>query len=548
MKQSNKFKKRVFYQIYPASFKDSNNDGWGDLNGIRSELPYLKSLGIGIIWLSPIYASPMEDMGYDISDYKAINPLFGTMDDFDNLIKEANKLDIKIVMDLVINHTSTEHKWFKEAIKSKDNPYRDYYIIREGKGKHKNKYPNNWQSAFTGTAWEKIEGSNDFYLHLYAKNQADLNYKNPKVVKEVESILKFWLDKGVYGFRCDVINQIYKTSLKNDYTKFLKFRGSKYYLNQDGMFKVLNKIRTDVLDNYDTFLVGETSEFTVKEANRFLNERCLDMFFEFDHVYADKSKFIPLLKRKFSVKRLIKPIFKWQNKISWIALYLENHDQLRSISRYGSERRYPFESGSLLATLLLTLKGSPFIYEGEEIGMLNYKNCKISECKDVASLMATKQVQKLLHINEKLAWKMVNETINRDHARSPMQWKDDINAGFNNGAETWISVNPNYPIINVEKEDKDPHSLLNFYRKLIHFRNEDDVLRFGDIHQEIISKELTTYYRTYKNKTYLIVLNFGDKKKKYSNILNLKCLISNYSDTINFDAIPPYFAGIYEVI
>ena len=546
--QSNEFKKRVVYQIYPSSFYDSNNDGWGDLKGITAKLDYLKDLGIGIIWLSPVFVSPMDDMGYDIADYKNINPKFGTMEDFDELLSEANKRDIKIVMDLVINHTSTEHEWFKKAIEPEKNKYRDYYFIKEGRGKKHKKMPNNWQSCFTGPAWEKVDSlPGYYYMHLFCDTQADLNYHNEEVIKEVEDILRFWLDKGVYGFRCDVINKIWKSSLKDDHTRALYFKGLKYYSNQDNMFKILTRFRTEVLDNYDTFLVGETGELNKEVGNRFLNKRCLDMFFEFDHTNADKA-FLPIFKGKFKTKKLVKPIFKWQKIVPWIALYLENHDQLRSVNRYGNADKYYKESAKMLALFLLTLKGTPFIYQGEEIGMLNYEQVKYEDCKDVAALYTTETVQKLLKFSRDKAFKMVNETINRDHARVPFAWSNSINGGFNEGHETWLKVNDLYKKINVEDEEKDPNSILNFYKKLIKFRNNNDVLRFGDFKDEYVKKNIVSYYRNYEGKNYLIVLNFSDKKAKYCNLLNVKTLISNYENEVDFNNLPPYFAGIFEVI
>ena len=546
--QSNEFKKRVVYQIYPSSFYDSNNDGWGDLKGITAKLDYLKDLGIGIIWLSPVFVSPMDDMGYDIADYKNINPRFGTMEDFDELLEEANKRDIKIVMDLVINHTSTEHEWFKKAIEPEENKYRDYYFIKEGKGKKHNKMPNNWQSCFTGPAWKKIDSlPGYYYMHLFCDTQADLNYYNEEVIKEVEDILRFWLDKGVYGFRCDVINKIRKSSLKDDHTRPLYFKGLKYYSNQDNMFKILTRFRTEVLDDYDTFLVGETGELNKEVGNRFLNERCLDMFFEFDHTNADKT-FLPVFKGKFKTKKLVKPIFKWQKIVPWIALYLENHDQLRSVNRYGNVDKYYKESAKLLALFLLTLKGTPFIYQGEEIGMLNYEHVKYDDCKDVAAIYTTETVQKLLRFNRDRAFKIVNETINRDHARVPFAWSNSVNGGFNAGHETWLKVNDLYKKINVKDEENDSNSILNFYKKMIRFRNNDDVLKFGDFKDEYVKKNIVSYYRNYEGKIYLIVLNFSDKKAKYCSLLNVKTLISNYENEIDFNDLPPYFAGIFEVI
>lgn len=542
----NEFKKRVAYQIYPSSFCDSNNDGWGDLQGIISKLDYLKDLGIGMIWLSPIYLSPMDDMGYDIADYKKINPLFGTMEDFDELVEEAKKRDILIVMDLVINHTSTSHRWFKEAIKDPNSKYRNYYIIKKGT---ETTPPNNRDSCFSGKAWEKLPNSKDeYYLRLYCKTQADLNYYNEDVIKEVEDILKFWLDKGVYGFRCDVINNIYKSSFKDDSIFKLYLKGAKYYANQDGMYKVLKRFRTEVLDKYDTFLVGETGYIDKDIGNKLLNERCLDMFFEFDHIYADKSRTIPVIKRKFSAKRLMDALFYWQDNVPYIANYLENHDQLRSISRYGDENKYYLESGKLLALLLLSLKGTPFIYEGEEIGMLNYKNFTLEETNDIAARTTVETVKSILHCSKKRAWKMVNETINRDHARSPMQWSALKNGGFNSGHKTWLKVNENYGEINVLKSLNDKNSILNFYKKMIAFRNDNDVLKYGEFEKGKTSNKINYFFRKYQDKEYLILLNFSKKEEQFEFDFDLKLLISNYQIFTENAAIPPYFAGIFEVI
>lgn len=540
------FKRKVIYQIYPASFKDSNNDGWGDINGIIQKLDYLKDLGIGIIWLSPIYPSPMVDMGYDISNYKDINPLFGTMEDFDNLILEAKKRNIKIVMDLVINHTSTSHDWFKKAIEPTKNKYRDYYIIQ--KGKSETEPPNNWESCFTGSAWEKIDSlPGYYYLHLFDKTQADLNYHNEDVIKEVEDILSFWLDKGVYGFRCDVINKIYKSSYEDDLTSTKAIKGEKYYLNSDGNIEILKRFRKDVLNNYDTFLVGETFGIDKQSSDRFLNEGCLDMFFEFEHVFADRNQKSPLYTKKFSAKQLVQPIFKWQKQANWIANYLENHDQPRSVSRYGDENKYYKQSSKLLALFLLTLKGTPFIYQGQEIGIKNIKNNTIEKCKDVSAIYNAKALAKSKNISIEEAFKIIDKTENRDHARNIMQWDNSVNAGFNIGHPSWINLEYDASI-NVENELNDEDSILNFYKKLIKFRNEDEVLISGDFIEEKVSDSLVTYYRIFKDKKYLIILNFSKRSTKYLTDKKLKLLISNYPiSEFDLTSIKPYFAGIFSV-
>lgn len=520
------FKDRIIYQIYPLSFKDSNNDGYGDLKGIISKLDYLKDLGIGIIWLSPIYASPFKDNGYDISNYYEINPVFGTMDDFDNLLKEAEKRDIKIVMDLVINHTSDQHEWFQEALKDPSSKYRNYYYFRKGKGK---KLPNNWNSAFSGSCWEKVEGEdNMYYLHLYTKEQPDLNYHNEEVIQEVENILKFYLNKGVYGFRCDVINQIFKTSLKNGKFRFF-CRGKEHYENQEGNFEVLKRLREDVLNNYDCFLVGETSAITPKMGNEFLKTGCLDMFFEFDHAFCNCNKFIPIFKKKhYQNQSLINPIFKWMEEVPWIGQYLENHDQLRSLSRFGDAKHYNKLSAKALCMFLLTLKGTPFIYQGEEIGMVNDDSFTYNDLNDAMSKEVINTAQKILHINQEKAFKMVHNTVNRDNARSPFQWDKSNNAGFNEGTKTWLKVNPSYKNkINVLEETNDQDSILNFYKDMISFRNKSDVLKDGTFKRLKSKKNVAKFIRETNEGSLLIEINLSSKiiKRKKE---NYEIVFSNY--------------------
>ncbi len=537
------YKDRIIYQIYPLSFKDSNNDGIGDINGIISELPYLKSLGIGIIWLSPIYDSPMHDNGYDIRDYYKINPMFGTMDDFDNLLKKANELDIKIVMDLVINHTSNEHKWFKEALSNPNSKYRNYYIFEKGKN---GKVPNNWQSAFSGTCWEKVPNEDDmYYMHLYTKEQPDLNYKNEEVIKEVENILEFYLKKGVYGFRCDVINQIYKTSLKNG--KFRLFgRGKEYYESQPMNHVILKRIQDEVIKKYGAFLVGETSNVTPEIGNIFLKNGELDMFFEFEHSFCDENKFLPILKKKFKPKNLIKPIFKWQESVPWLGVYLENHDQRRSVSRYGSDKYYK-ESAKALSVFLLSLKGTIFIYEGEEIGMTDYKNYSYEDLNDCASISTINTAMRLLHLSRDKVFKMINETINRDHARSPMQWDNTSNAGFNNGTKTWLKVNENYKDgINVKDELNDPNSILHFYKKMISFRNSSEALKFGEFNRVKSNKNVAKFIRKYNDSTLLIIVNLSSKNIKDKDVVDKNILINTESNILNGE-LKPYQAIIREI-
>ncbi len=540
------YKERIIYQIYPLSFKDANNDGYGDLKGIIEKLDYLKDLGIGMIWLSPIYASPLKDNGYDISDYYKINPLFGTMQDFDDLIAEAKKRDIKIVMDLVINHTSDQHPRFQEALKNKDSKYRDYYYFRKGNGK---KPPNNRNSAFSGSCWEKVPNEdNMYYLHLFTKEQPDLNYQNEEVIKEVENILRFYLDKGVSGFRCDVINQIYKTNLENG--KFSLFsRGREHYENQEGNFKILERFRKEVLDKYDeAFLVGETSALTPKIGQEYIDRRALDMFFEFDHAFCKSFKLIPIFKKPFyKPKDLFKPIFKWQKEVSWIGAYLENHDQLRSVSRFGDEKEFYKESAKALSIFLLSLKGTIFIYEGEEIGTLNYKNLTYEETNDCMAKNAVDSTRKILHVSKNRAFKWVNKTVNRDHARAPFQWDDSVNGGFNEGHTPWLKINEYYKEINVKKEKNEDNSILNFYKKMIRLRNESETLKFGDFEEIKSNNYVAKFLRKTNNEIFLIVVNLSKKTFKDKKLDESKEIILSNYEKHNKNVLKPYEAIIYKI-
>ena len=539
------YEERVIYQIYPASFYDSNNDGWGDLKGIIEKLDYLKELGIGIIWLSPIYASPLIDMGYDISDYKSINPKFGTMEDFDILMHEAKIRDIKIVMDLVINHTSIEHSWFKEAINNPTTKYRDYYYFSRGRGRKSNKAPNNWQSVFIGSAWKPLEtDKSSYYLHLYCDEQADLNYHNEDVIKEVESIMRFWLDKGVYGFRCDTISNAWKTSLKNGKPSLTQ-TGKEYYENQDGNHALLQRFRKDVLDKYDAFMVGEIQGCTVDIANTYIKNNELNMCITFEHQSCDKLRAIPLFKKIYRPKDLIKIMFNYQANCLSNCIYLENHDQLRSVSRF-VKVRYHDEGAKAYALFLLTLKGTPFIYQGEEIGMTNMteKEHSIDENHDVVVHNLYKMLKKY-HFSNKLAFKLT-ELQNRDNERTPMQWNDRINAGFNKGRGPWLKVNSNYldDKINVEDESKDKKSILNFYKELIKYRNSSDVLKYGIITRLKSNGNVAKYVRELNDKKLLVVVNLSSHKVIDQEKIDRKIIISNYDqDFVN--VIPPYFCAIY---
>ncbi|MFA5687486.1 MAG: alpha-glucosidase [Bacilli bacterium] len=517
------FHENVVYQIYPRSYKDANGDGVGDIKGIISKLDYLKLLGIGIIWLSPVYESPHDDMGYDVSNYYKIHKEYGTLEEMELLISEAKKRDIRIIMDLVVNHTSDEHEWF---IKSKDvnSKYHDYYIWRKGR-KNNTRPPNNWQSNFSGSAWKYDKDVDKWYLHLFSEKQVDLNFHNKEVIEEVKKIIKFWMDKGIYGFRCDVINQIYKTSLDNGRQRIF-LTGREHYLNQEGNHLILKELQRDVFSKYDSMTVGETFRVDFKNANKFLDDE-LDMVFQFDHVNVDRFS-VPLFKKKYRPRKLKKILFNWQQNVSWNTNYLENHDQLRSIPRFGDEKNYYLESAKMLAMLTLLLKGTPFIYQGQEIGMLNIGTDNLEDIKDVAAVTVYNLLRKLL-IPHRLALKLVN-TINRDNARTPMQWDKTNHAGFTTG-DPWLKVNPNYQDINVENNLKDPNSLFYFYQKLIKLRKEIKALSYGNFNALSTSGNLIAFTRTFGEDEYTVILNLTNKKRKNPLFLRGEVILSNYDET-----------------
>lgn len=515
---------RVFYQIYPRSFNDSNGDGIGDIQGIIEKLPYLKKLGIGAIWLSPLYASPNYDNGYDISDYKAINPEYGTMADMKELLKVADELDIKIVMDLVINHTSFKHQWFIES-KDPKSPYHNYYFWRKGKTTKRGKRlpPNNWQSMFTGSAWTYEQSNDMFYLHLFTKEQPDLNFDHPKVIEEVKSILRFWLELGVAGFRCDVINCISKSSLKDGRPKVYK-TGQEHYLNTPGCHLILKDLHNDVYSHYDAYTVGETMDITIHDAKTFLDKE-LTQVFAFDQVAVDHRS-LPLFKKKYHPKNMIKALRKWQDTIDWNTLFYENHDVPRSISRFGSTK-HRFESATALAASILFLKGTPYIYQGQEIGMTNVHFKSVDDLNDVSSKNVYKLLRKLL-FPKKLAWRLVNN-FTRDHARTPMQWDDSNNAGFTSGTP-WLMVNPNYKAINVEAQLNDNNSILKHYEKMIALRQSSKALTKGSLTFLKSHKDILAFTRKLGESTYLVVINLGAKKRKHHLNIDGELRYGNYAE------------------
>jgi len=502
------WKERVVYQIYPRSFQDSNGDGIGDIPGIISRLDEVKALGAGIIWLSPVYRSPDADNGYDISDYRDIDPRYGTMADMERLFAEAKKRDIRIIMDLVINHTSDEHEWFRQS-RDPNSPYRDYYIWRPAKPG--GGPPNNWTGFFMGSAWTLDEKSGEYYLHLFDQKQPDLNYHNPKVIEEVKGVMRFWLDKGASGFRCDVINVIYKTSLA-DGKRRVAVRGLEHYKSQEGNHRILQELRRDVLDRYDCFTVGETVMVDVPEA-RLLCEperRELDMVFYFDHLETDRrvSRYVT---GRFKAEKLLRVFAKWQKGLSWNAIYLENHDQPRIVSHYGDDGRYWALSAKLLATMEFTLRGTPFVYQGQEIGMTNFDFTSLAQLNDVESRNIDALMKKL-HIPAKLRWKWVSEA-SRDNARTPVQWSAQKQAGFTAGTP-WLPVNGNYKRINYAAQEEDGHSILHYYRRMIALRAGSETLRYGAFVPLPSNRRVMAYARTLGTEKYVVLLNFSDRPAK----------------------------------
>ena len=503
MEKNRWYKDMVFYQIWPRSFCDGNGDGIGDLQGVLSRLDYLKHLGVDGIWFSPLYASPNADMGYDISDYYSIHPEYGDLELFKQVLDGAHARGMKVIMDLVVNHTSDEHPWFI-ASKDKNSPYRDYYFWREGK-----KRPNNWSSLFEGKAWEWDDEAQAWYLHIFAKKQPDLNMDNPKVRQEVKNIMRFWLEKGVDGFREDVITFISKRQGLPNGLPIPSACGMEHYMDGPNVHKYLKEFR-EVLNEYDCFVVGEAPMMNEKNALRYIAEgpnQELDMMFHFEHMEAD-CLFLDALQKPFDLLKLKKAFSKWQYALEgkgWNALYLENHDHPRIISRYGSEE-YRVVSGKMLANCYMLQRGTPFIYQGQEIGMVNINLPDPDEYQDVQTINNTRTLR-LLGMSKRKATERISRTA-RGNARTPVQWDDSPSAGFTTG-KPWMPVNPNYKTINAKKEILDQNSIFNHYRKLIAFRKSHPVAVYGDYKEHCAeSKQLYVYERNLEGKRLLVVCSF----------------------------------------
>lgn len=514
--KTNWYKEAVVYQIYPLSFMDSNNDGMGDICGIISKLDYIKELGATAIWFSPLYASPWKDYGYDISDYKAIHPAFGTMEDFDELIRECHARGLRVMMDAVFNHTSNEHAWFKAALADKTSPYRDYYIIRKGKKDKEGKLipPTNWTSSFTGPAWERIEGTDEYYLHLFAPEQPDLNWENPKVREEMAGILRFWLEKGVDGFRFDVFNMISKVYPFKDDKNPLHFqKGVQYYVDGPRMHEFLKELNDKALSLYDTYTVGESYTPDEEHAYRYINEESgeLDTIFHFEHLAADNIFGLKMIPKPFNLRQFKRGLIDTQLRYhgsGWNTLVLENHDQARCVSRFGIKKKYRYEAATFLAMITYLGWGTPFIYQGQEIGMTNTDFKSRGEMKDPVTHFIF-DLAKGLHVPDRVSFRMMKGAA-RDNARTPMQWDASVNAGFNKGAEPWQCVNPDYKKINVSADLASDKSIYRFYQKLLALRKSEDTLIYGNtIEYYPDDRQVITYSRCYGDKRFLIVGNFS---------------------------------------
>lgn len=499
------WKERVFYQIYPRSFQDSNGDGIGDIPGILSHLDYLKWLGIGAVWLCPVYDSPNADMGYDIRDYEKIMSEFGTLEDFDRLVEELHRRDIKLIMDLVVNHSSDEHAWFVESRKGRDNPYRDYYIWRDGK---EGKEPNNWASFFTPSAWSYDEPSGQWYLHLFSEKQPDLNWENPELREEVYAMINRWLDRGVDGFRMDVISALAKAPGLPDGKGEGYVFTPEYFAFQPRLHDYLREMRRRCFDGRQCMCVGETTFVTTQNANSVVGDgRELDLLFHFDFMDMDgrdgKWNVIP-----FDLKKFKEILVRWQETIDWNTLFWGNHDQPRVVSRFGSAATEALrvQSAKMLATAMYLLRGTPFLYQGEEIGMTNFPFTSERELRDVESLNLLAQARK--EGREAWAWNGILHK-GRDNARTPMQWEDAPQAGFTTG-QPWIAVNPNYHDINVRKAQADPNSILCFYRELLALRQREKALLRGSFRLLLPEHpQLLAYERTFDTDRIIVCCNFS---------------------------------------
>lgn len=555
------WQENVVYQIYPRSFMDSNGDGIGDIRGIIGRLDYLKELGVGIVWLSPVYRSPNDDNGYDISDYEAIMDEFGTMADWEDLLQGLHDRGIRLIMDLVVNHSSDEHRWFRESRQSKDNPYRDYYIWRPGKPDGTE--PNNWLSFFGGPAWQYDEATDEYYLHLFTKKQPDLNWENPKLRQDVYAMMKFWLDKGIDGFRMDVINCISKVDGLPSAGGDRYAWGGDFFLCGPRLEQYLKEMNAQALAGYDAMTVGEMPGVTPEQAAAFTapENKEVNMVFQFETMDIDSAEGGKWNLKPWRLADLKAVTTKWQTALhgrGWNSLYLNNHDQPRMVSRFGHDGVYRKASAKLLATFLHTLQGTPYIYQGEEIGMTNVRFAGIDEYKDVETLRFYREA-----VND---WGWTPERAmaaiyakGRDNARTPMQWDASPQAGFTTG-EPWIAVNPNFAAINVEASLQDPDSIFHYYKRLLALRRQHPVMIYGEY--KIVdepNEQVYAYTREWLGERWLVLLNFSDREAAFTLAETLQdqfaareLVIGNYGEAVEGDrrslALRPYEARVYRGI
>ena len=547
------WKESVVYQIYPKSFKDSNGDGIGDIKGIIEKLDYLKELGVNVLWISPMLESPQDDNGYDISDYRRIYEDYGTMEDYEEMLSEAHKRDIKVLMDLVVNHTSDEHNWFIESRKSKDNPYRDYYIWKDPVN---GKEPNNWGGVFGGSAWEYDEKTQMYYLHLFSKKQPDLNWENEKVRREVYDMMTFWCEKGIDGFRMDVISMISKNQAFPDGEVKNGLYGdfNPYCVHGPRIHEFLQEMNKEVLSRYDIMTVGETSGVTIEEAQKYAGEdrNELNMVFQFEHVEdacGDHGKWTTA---KFNFRDFKKTMIKWQEELqgkAWNSLFLGNHDQPRSVSRFGNDNpAYRETSAKMLATCLHMMQGTPYVYQGEELGMTNAYFDKLEDYRDIESINFFTELTEAGIMTPEYMMKCLMLR-SRDNARTPMQWNDSAQGGFTSG-EPWIRINSNYKEINAAQQLGDPDSVFHYYQKLIRLRKEKDIIVYGDF--EALYRDddkIFAYTRKLDQTKLLTVCNFSDQNAEMDipeEFAGAQCLITNLGRTVfdrNF-VLRPYEAFV----
>ncbi|WP_414738640.1 glycoside hydrolase family 13 protein [Macrococcoides caseolyticum] len=548
------WKEAVCYQIYPRSFKDSNGDGIGDINGITEKLDYLKELGIDVIWVSPIFESPNDDNGYDISDYQEIMRDFGTMEDFDRLLYEVHARDMKLILDLVINHTSDEHSWFVESKKSKDNEFRDWYIWKDGKG---DKEPNNWASIFEGSAWEYDATTNQYYMHVFSRKQPDLNWENENMRQAIYNMVNWWLDKGIDGFRVDAISHIKKSFDKGDLPGADKLGYAESFeghMNQPGIQEYLQELKENTFDKYDIMTVGEANGVTIEDSDEWVGEENgkFNMVFQFEHLNLWDHN----VGKSFDIKGYKDVLNSWQKGLEnkgWNALFIENHDRQRVSSTWGDDEEYWYESSTSHAVVYFLQQGTPFIYQGQEIGMTNYPFEDIIDFDDVhAKNIYNQELKKGVPKEEVME---MLRRISRDNTRTPMQWDDTKNAGFTKGTP-WLKVNPNFEDINVFKQEKDENSILNFYKQLIQLKKKHLTLTYGTF--DLIYPEDTkvfAYTRTYEGDQFIIIGNLSHDKVTLKKDESLKMkdeslVLYNYQKEDRSEDIftfQPFEARIYHI-